>query len=99
MINNDPTFTSQCLKCNKYGHKSNMCKIVTNNLKNGRNVRCYACGISGHFANQCRMRANQMNFRPMQGNVVCYFCNKSSHIAKHCKSRNMYKKGSEDKNK
>lgn len=80
-------FTGQCFKCNNYDHKGNECKSVINNFQNRRNVRCYAYGRFRHVANQYRSRGNQINF------------NKFGQIAKHCRSRNVNRRGPEDKNK
>lgn len=99
MNNNGPSFTGQYFKCNKYGHKENVCRSVMNKFQNRINVRFYACGILGHVSNQCKSRRNQMNFMPRQGNVVFYACNKSGHIAKYCRRRNVNRSGPEDKNK
>lgn len=40
-----------------------------------------------------------MKFRPMQGNIIFYACKKFDHIAKYYRSRNVNKRGLEDKNK
>lgn len=83
-MNNSPTFTGKCFKCNNFGHKSNMCRMMIN----FQNKRCYACGMFGHISNQSRMRPNQMSFSPMHRNVVCHTCNKLGHIARQCRRRN-----------